>query len=152
MEFCLDDSILLDHFVNQRKLFILWQDGIDTYQKLDSVSFEKFQVYMGGLNSSFFRKQKNAVYWLTAHWMNRAIIESLNPYMSKETSCKLYRAGIWSLADLVKKSDYDLACIFQQNLIKKETLEGVSSITKARIREIKYVFFMTGTKHFCMPL
>jgi hypothetical protein len=64
LDFAPDDSIRLDVFINQRKLFWLWQLKVYTYKQLEELDHETFVEVMGGPQSAFFRKKKLRDKWL----------------------------------------------------------------------------------------
>lgn len=137
LQFQPDDSIWLDIFINQRKLFNLWEDGIFTYEQLDAVSTEEFQFYMGGPSSRFFRNRTGlATRWLSDHNMSRIQDKKkISPWLSERTSSLLWQAKVDNLKELVNKSDYELALMLQPDFkARKKALP----VTMARIAEIKY--------------
>lgn len=153
LSFYPDDSIYLDTFINQRKLFNLWRDGIYTYKQLDEVTFEEFQFYMGGPQSHFFRNNKGASAWLKEHGMhiseNRDRTLRFSPYLCDKTSKLLNEAGVISLMELIDKSDYEIALKLQPDF---GTKGRISPLTRARLAEIKYVFFKMNIERPCKPL
>ena len=151
LDFLPDDSIRLDNFINQRKLFNLWRDGIDTYQQLDTVSTEQFQFYMGGPNSRFFRDRTGlAARWLVDHNMSRAQDKKeISPHLTERTNSLLCRAKVDSLKELVNKSDYELALMLQPSF--RESRDALP-LTRARLIEIKYALMKEGVDRPFKPL
>jgi hypothetical protein len=99
LKFYPDDSIYLDIFINQRKLFNLWRDGIYTYKQLDEVSTEDFQFYMGGPQSRFFRDRTGlAARWLVEHHheMKQTKIRRFSPHLTERTADLLCKAALAS--------------------------------------------------------
>jgi hypothetical protein len=145
--------IWFDDFINERKLFNLWQDEIYTYEQLDSVSYEQFQFYMGGPQSRFFRKKKEASAWLQEHKMRMAkekkLIRNFGTYVNGRISQLLTEAGITKLAELLTKSDYEIAKILQPDFPQTKLL---SPLTRERITKIKYALLKEGIDRPCMPL
>ncbi len=60
LDFYPDDSIRLDEFINQRKLFNLWQKGVYTYRQLNSLQYNEFEATFGGPKSRFFTDKAEA--------------------------------------------------------------------------------------------
>lgn len=151
LQFQPDDSIWLDIFINQRKLFNLWEDGIFTYEQLDAVSTEEFQFYMGGPSSRFFRNRTGlAARWLSDHNMSRIQDKKkISPWLSERTSSLLWQAKVDNLKELVNKSDYELALMLQPDFkARKRALP----MTVLRITEIKYALMKEGVDRPFTPL
>lgn len=152
LSFYPDDSIYLDIFINQRKLFNLWRDGIYTYKQLDEVSLEKFQFYMGGPQSRFFRDRTGlAARWLVEHHheLKKTKARQFSPYLTERTTDLLCQAGVSSLGELVTKSDPELAQMLQPDF---RASKRATPMTRARVTEIKYALFKAGINRPCKPL
>lgn len=151
LKFQPDDSIWFDDFINERKLFNLWRDGIITYEQLDAVSTEEFQFYMGGPSSRFFRgRAELAARWLADHNMSRAQDKKeISPFLTERTNSLLHRAKVDNLKELVNKSDYELVLMLQPNF--KES-RRILPMTRARMTEIKYALMKEGIDRPFTPL
>ncbi len=147
--FVSDDSIVLDNFINQRKLYELWKKGVDTYQKLEQLNYEEFVQAIGGPKSGFFRKKAAAKAWREKH--NLTEKKSFDfPLLTEQTAKLLYKGGLRDLKEVAGKSDFELAQILQPSFGKTKTT--ISPLTKARMTEIKYAFFKQGIERHFRPL
>ena len=145
LNFVADDSILFDDFINQRKLFDLWEQGVDTYSKLDSLPFEKFKVAMGGPQSRFFRNKTAAKKWMELHGLSEKKRYEL-PHLTPTTAELLYRGGLSTLKQAAKKTDFELVRILQNNT------KPPGPLTRARLTEIRYALWKEGIDRPCKPL
>ncbi|MCA9357290.1 hypothetical protein H6784_02135 [Candidatus Nomurabacteria bacterium] len=143
-----DNSIQLDLFINQRKLFELWKKGVYTYEQLDKLPFAEFAVAMGGPHSRFFRRRVDAESWAKEHGIAKKLFEIL--YLTSRTAWLLYAGGITSLEETVIKSDFELAQILQPSF----GLNGIKllPLTRKRLLEIKFALLKAGIHRPCMPL
>lgn len=137
LNFVADDSILLDDFINQRKLFDLWEQGVDTYSKLDSLPFEKFKVAMGGPQSRFFRNKTAAKKWMELHGLSEKKRHEL-PHLTKKTAELLYNANLTTLKEVNKKTDFELLRILKGNM------KSAGPLTRARLIEVRYALWKAG--------
>jgi hypothetical protein len=144
-----DDSIVLDNFINQRKLYELWKKGVDTYPKLEQLSREEFVQAMGGPKSGFFRKKVAAKLWKEKHDLTEKKRFDF-PQLTEQTAKLLYKGGLTNLKGAASKSDFELAQILQPSFGKTRTT--VSPLTRARLIEIKYAFLKSGIKRHFRPL
>lgn len=145
LDFYPDQSIRLDEFINQRKLFLLWKKGVTTYPELDRLSYEEFESALGGQFSRFFRKKNLSRAWMAKHKLTEKELVRFT-YLTPKTAKLLYQGGLSSLEETVKKSDYELSFILQGNEKKAEPL------TRARLVEIRYALWKAGIERPCMPL
>ncbi|OGG70113.1 hypothetical protein A3I99_04215 [Candidatus Kaiserbacteria bacterium RIFCSPLOWO2_02_FULL_45_11b] len=149
LDFVPDFSIRLDDFINQRKLFNLWKQGVYTYQELDRLPFEKFVEAMGGPQSRFFRNKSAAKQWVEKNKLSNKKRLGL-PHLTQTTAELLYKGGIGSLNQLAKKPDLELAKILQPGFGTTKT--ALKLLTRARLVEIKYALYKDGIDRPCMPL
>lgn len=149
MSFVPDDSIRLDNFINQRKLYELWEKGVDTYQKLEQLNYEEFVQAVGGHQSNFFRKKAVAKQWMEKHNLTEKSGFDF-PQLTEQTAKLLYKGGLTNLKEVADKTDFQLAQILQPSFGKsKKTL---SPLTRARLIEIKYAFLKSGIERDFRPL
>jgi hypothetical protein len=148
LDFILDNSIRLDNFINQRKLFNLWEQGVYSYPELDQLSFEEFVSAMGGPQSRFFRNKSDAKKWLEKHGLSekREKKQYDLPHLTTITAELLYDGNLCTLKEVAKKSDFELARILQRNT------KPASLLTRARLIEIRYALWKEGIDRSCTPL
>lgn len=146
--FAPDNSIELDEFINQRKLFELWKKGVYTYEQLDKLPFAEFAVAMGGPHSRFFRRRADAESWAKEHAIAKKLFEI--PYLTPRTSWLLYTGGIACLEETVRLSDFELAQKLQPSFGPDGT--RLLPLTRKRLLEIKFFLLKAGIHRPCMPL
>lgn len=130
-----DNSIWLDDFINERKLFNLWRDDIFTYEQLGKVSYLDFIFYLGGPQSRFARNKKKSGEWMKEHDI---VIEEQSAHLqhiSNETASLLFKAGISNLENLVDITDIRLHGILRA---------GSEAQTHRRVIEVKYALIKAG--------
>ncbi len=144
-----DGSIELDRFIDQRKLFNLWNKGVDTYRLLDELPFLEFVEAMGGPHARFFKDKRAARRWLERNELTIQKRFEL-PHLPMPTSELLYNGGVLRLEDTVALSDHALAKILQPTFGR--TQAKLTPLTRVRLIEIKYALWKEGIDRPCKPL
>jgi len=145
LTFVPDNSIRFDQFINQAKLYALWEQGVTTYKQLDALTHQEFVAAVGGPESGFFRRKAAARDWMKEHQLSLKRGYHL-PHLTPGTAELLYKGGLTNLREVAQKSDYELSLIIQGNTKRARPL------TRARLIEIKYAFFKVGINRSCKPL
>jgi hypothetical protein len=149
LDFKPDNSLRPDQFINQRKIFGLWQMGIYTYKQLEGLEFETFTEVVGGPQSRFFRQKKSREEWLTQHQLNLKQKPIKLPHLTEATNKILYTAGIKNLKQLSKLGEVDLVPILQPGW---RSVEKIKPLTRARLTEIRYALYKEGLNYPFRPL